>query len=325
MKIPIKTLVAALIILTGFNSAFLGDLCYAQNEDLRKNVPFFKQQVVIYKDWLKHSGLAQVLVVDQIEVDSGNISLLMTFNDQKVEVPVAAWTQLKKDYENDNPLKLEEFLFFRMVHLMEVRDDQAILEIFDKVTNSTFFSEIYMDNDELIIESSILKSVKKDIVIEKVDLTRIKSYSKVRLDSLLPKDKVFENIINYSTKKFGVKKCGDRVAEVTVRERKRLLRFEVKNLCREVLKDEANPLLAQILGKIGYDAQWVKREMLNIIIIYSGSESAVNLFCEIQGKYGSGFYKPRLSGYIDMEPEFSEYMNRFADVFAEEIRLELIR
>ena len=325
MRISIKLIVTVSIILNGFKSAFFGDVCFAKNEDLRESASFFEQQAVIYKNWLKHSGLTQVLAVDQIKVESRNIRLLMTFNDQKVEVPVVAWTHLKEDYEKDNPLKLEEFLFFRMVHIMEVCDDQAILEIFNKSQNATFYSEIYMKNGELRIESSILKSVKKNIAIDKIDFIRNKTYSRVRIDTLLPKDKVFDNIINYSKKKFGIKKCWDRVAKVTVMERKRLLRLEVKDLCREVLTDEANPLLAQILGKMGYDAQWAKREMLNIIIIYSGSESAVNLFLEIQGKYGSGFYKPRLSGYIDMEPEFSEYINRFTDLFAEEIRLELIR
>lgn len=110
-----------------------------------------------------------MLVVDHIEVKPGNIRLLMMFNDQKVDVPVATWTQLKKDYENDNPLKLEEFLFFKMVHLMKVLAEQTILEIFDKNRNSSFYSETYMENEELKIESSFLKSVKKDIVIEKID------------------------------------------------------------------------------------------------------------------------------------------------------------
>lgn len=104
-----------------------------------------------------------------------------------------------------------------------------------------------------------------------------------------------------------------------------VLRFEITDLCREVLIDEANPLLCQILRTFGNDCNFVKRELLTFTIAHRTTAAGFNLHLEIDGKYGSGFYENvRRGGYLNMEIDFDDYLERYADQIKEEFKRVLI-
>ena len=51
----------------------------AQIEDLTQDLTFFQERKALYQRWLDHSGLGQVLKVQDIKVEAEQLSLYLAF------------------------------------------------------------------------------------------------------------------------------------------------------------------------------------------------------------------------------------------------------
>lgn len=262
--------------------------------------------------------------MQDIQVKSQELSLYLAFPYQDLDSIVIAWRDLKIAFEKTHPLILEQELFYKMAHMMEVRQSVANVQIYDTydLRKEPLFSRaIYFENDSVKVESSNPKSQTREVDIQIDDFSKMKKMSKAEFQKKFDRESVYDSIVQYATKKYEQKKCEDRSPKLRILETGTTLRFEINDLCREVLTDEANPLLCQILQKFGYDCNWAKRELLTFTIVQRPIDNGFQLSIEIDGKYGSGFYeKVRRGGYMDMEIDFKAYLERYADEFKEEIK-----
>lgn len=46
------------------------------------------------------------------------------------------------------------------------------------------------------------------------------------------------------------------------------LRFDVSDLCREVIKDAQNPTICRWLKRLGYNCNWTARELPSFTFVY---------------------------------------------------------
>lgn len=68
-----------------------------------------------------------------------------------------------------------------------------------------------------------------------------------------------------------------------------------------------------------------KRERLTFTIAYVPTVEGINLNIEIDGKYGSGFYRTVCrGGYHSMEVDFDDYLEVYADKFSQELKAALL-
>jgi hypothetical protein len=105
---------------------------------------------------------------------------------------------------------------------------------------------------------------------------------------------------------------------------KKTLRFEVVNLCLEVLKDEG--VVCPMMRRLGIDCNFAKRELLTFTITYTETTNGFQLNITLDGKYGSALYENvRRGGYMNMEFDFDEELDRYADQFKEELRMEILK
>lgn len=292
-------------------------------ENLLQDKPFFEKQTQLYQRWLDHSGLGQYLRVEEIEVKEKHLSLYLRFPFSDIDSVLNAWDQLKADFEATSGISLEEKLFYKMTVLMEVRPSAASVQLYDTYDlrkEPLFFRGILFENGSVRVEESNPKSISLDINLYPKAINGGKAPSVADFHQQYSKETVFTSVKAYVQNRYEKTACEGRNPKVRILEDQAQLRFEVVDLCKEVLTD-GNPTLCEILRALGNDCNWVKRELLTFTISYEKTMEGFRLEMEIDGKYGSGFYdNVRRGGYLSMEVDFNEELERYTDELAVQLR-----
>lgn len=299
-------------------------LTFAQTEDLQQDSAFFREQSQLYQRWLDHAGFGKVLKVHSVEVKPRQLSLYLAFHATDIDTLSAAWEKLKEDYERVGVVTLEQELFYKMTNLLDVPQTMANVQIYDTYDLSRptlFFRGIKFQDGSVQVDSSGHKTETREISFSPTDFRNMKSMQVQQFQQRYDRSVVYDKILRCARQRFEVKRCEDRNPRVVVLEKSNVLRFEVLDLCREVLIDEANPTLCQVLRGVGYPCNWVKRELLIFTVSHQPTPAGFQLKIELDGKYGSGMYSQvRRGGYLNMEIDFKTYLERYADIFREYLR-----
>jgi hypothetical protein len=298
----------------------------AQVGDLREDIVFFKKQQKAYQRWLNEAGFGHILKVEDIDVGEQQLSLYLGFTYNDIDSIVRSWEMLKTEFEAVKATTLEQQLFYKAVNLMEIRQSRVDIQIYDTYDlrkEPLFFRGIYFEDGEVKVEESNPRAKIREVIFETSDFPERGAKGSFRKD--YGAQKVFEIIYQYARKKYGAQNCSDRKAEVVPLERsKKTLRFEVVNLCLEVLKDEG--VVCPMMRRLGIDCNWAKRELLTFTITYTETTNGFQLNITLDGKYGSALYENvRRGGYMNMEFDFDEELDRYADQFKEELRMEILK
>lgn len=296
---------------------------HAQN-DLRNDTPFFEEQAVNYQKWLDHTGLGSVLHVRELDVQEKELALYLEFPYSDIDSIVNAWQQLKAAFEAQSPLTLEQQLFYKANQLMEVRQSALSVQLYDTYDlrrEPLFMRAIYFDGNTVATEASNPKSKIKDIIIRARVGANGQTPTVEAFKQSYSREKVYDCIYTYATNTFEQRNCDGRLPEIHLLEDQEVLRFEVVDLCKVVLTDEENPRICDWLDSFGYDCNWIKRELLTFTYTYEPIVDGFRLNLIIDGKVGSGLYRTvRRGGYLSMEVDFDDYLERYADQTAVEIR-----
>ncbi|MEM1325896.1 MAG: hypothetical protein AAGI23_08080 [Bacteroidota bacterium] len=294
---------------------------FSQIEDLTQDLDFFQDRQALYQKWLDHSGLGQVLKVEDIKVKPEELSLYLAFQTEDVDSSMIAWKALKQTYEADFPITLEQQLFYKMVSLMEVRQSIANIQIYDTYdlkVEPLFFVGIYFNEGKVQVESSGHKSIPRNIDIRVDNLSKKLQLSEGEVRERFTKEYVFNTIYDYAVKRFEGEQCGNRQPRVQKLEEQEQLRFEVSNLCREVLENAPQPKLCRVLNRFNYGCNWIKKEKLEFTISFIETRNGFNISVLLDGKYGSGYYdQVQRGGYQSMEIDFDEEIQKYADLYTQ--------
>ena len=315
---PLKyTLVFFVVNLLVINSVY--------TQDLTVDKAFFQSKAEVYQDWLERSGFAPHLKVHVITVEPKSLSLYLAFPYKDLDSINVAWDHLKENFEAQKSITLEEQLFYKMVSLMEVNQNLANLQIYDTYdTRETplFFRGIYFDSDTVAVEKNSDKGPRTEIVFDKPHFSDKRAESEYR--KRFSKEEVYNKIYEFAERKYQTKNCEDRTPKVRLLENQKNLRFEVVNLCREVIQERG--IFGPILEKLGFTFSWAKKELLTFIIVHTETTSGFKLDIELEGKFGSSLYEDiRRGGYMDMESDFKEELENYADAFSAELRNEILK
>jgi hypothetical protein len=293
-------------------------------QDLTSDVTFFHSQKDIYQKWLTQSGLGQTLKIHKLTVEPQRLSLFLKIRHSNTDSIINAWKTIKYQFDQFHPITLEQQLFYKLSNLMGVSEsllDIQLYDTYDKDKKPVFFRGIYFENRSVQVDGYDPKSKIRELKVSAADLTRSKKLSVEEFQENFSREVIYQKILAYTKQRFEQQSCDNRYPELRQLESGDVLRFEVLDLCREVLTDEANPLLCEILRSLNYNCNWVKREWLAFTIIYEPMVQGFRLYIDIDGKFGSGFYgKVRRSGYLSMEIDFDDYLESYADTFKEDLK-----
>ena len=305
----------------------------AQRQNIDKDLPFFRAQAAEYQRWLDATGIGEALRVDQVRVrDSTKLELLLLVQSTDLDTAIGKWKRLQQDFLAGEGYPVIEKLFHVFVHKMEIPPGQGNVQIYVKDTKDEyipcFYIWIWQDTSGIQTEERLNEcrssQLELDLIVRPIALRNTGAVQTSRINARYGPDAVFDEVLRYARARFTNPRCEGRQPRIEGIDRKgNRLSFAVSDLCKEVLNEEQEPLWGTILNLFyAKDKSFVKRERLSFSFTYIASDGQPGYALSgwIQGKFGSGIYQPRQSGYIDMDPDFMDYLETYAKDFQTKLR-----
>lgn len=311
-------------------SCLMAASLWAQIENLTEDEAFFLEQKAEYQRWLNQAGLGKYLRVQDMRVEPERVRLYLGFYASGADTIVDIWNQLKAAHESRPGPNFEEYLFFRMCNLMSLRQQAAVIEIYDTYDLSReplFFRGIYYDNRRVqVAENNPKGAQSRYIQIKPSDIKTTPRSGKANFSRQYTKEYVFDQIMQFMQQKYAKSPCDQRKPAIHPKPYEDYLRFDVSDLCREVIKDAQNPTICRWLKRLGYNCNWTARELLSFTFVYVPTSDGFTLHLTLEGRVGSGYYSDvKRRGYMDMELDFKQELEEYADAMVFEIKKYLTR
>ncbi|MFN4081872.1 MAG: hypothetical protein ACK4NS_13320 [Saprospiraceae bacterium] len=319
----VKALLLSLIVCFGFAPLM------AQVENLQDDEVFFLQKKDDYQRWMDETGLGRYLRVEDLRVEPERVRLYLGFYASSADTILSIWSGLKAAHDVAGGLKLEESLLFRMCHLMGLRQQAAVIEVYDTYDLSLeplFFRGIYFDEGRVQVKENNPRGAQVRLFEIKASDIKVRRDAKTDFSKQYTRDYVYDKILKFAREKYARSPCELRYPAVRHIPHDEYLRFEVTDLCREVIKEAENPTVCRWLRAIGYSCNWTTREKLVFTFVYSETTGGFTLHLTLEGSVGSGFYSEvKRNGYMDMEFDFKRELEEYADAIVQEIKQYLRR
>ena len=136
---------------------FSSGLFAQPSQDLRLDVSFFNDQVKLYQRWLDNAGLGDYVQFKELGVRERSLAIYLEFKSDNINWVVNAWGKMKRAYEENSTLSLEQQLFYKAEALMEVRQSSLSVELYDTYDyrkTPLFERAIYFDEGIVKVQSS---------------------------------------------------------------------------------------------------------------------------------------------------------------------------
>lgn len=304
----------------------------AQTENLTDDEVFFQQKKNEYQRWLDQTGVGRYLHVQDLRVEPQRVRLYLGFHSTNTDTIADTWRQIKAAHESRPGPTFEEALFFRMTTLLGLRQQAAVIEVYDTYDMSRetlFFRGIHFRDGRITVEENNPRSGDLPRLIT-IPAAAIKTGSKsgtAKVPKAYTKDYVFERIMQFARQKYAKSPCELRYPAVHPKPHEEYLRFDVSDLCREVIRDAENPTVcAWLRSCCGYSCNWTTRELLSFTFVFLPNGDSFSLYLTLEGRVGSGYYdNVKRSGYMDMELDFKDELDAYADAIVLEIKKYLTR
>ncbi len=294
-----------------------------KSQDLRQDEAFFNQQAQVYQKWLDKAGFGQYFNIRELDVQEKRLDLYLEFRSDNLDMIINQWNTVKERFERSSALTLEQQLFYKATSLMEVRQGLVSVQLYDTydLRKTPLFSRaIHFEEGRVQTEESNPKSKIDKINLSPSMISGGKEVSAAEFRKQYNKPFVFSCVAAFAKARFEKDVCIDRKPEVRILEDQEVLRFEVVDLCKEVLKEENSTICGWLLA-LGYNCNWAKRELLTFTVTHENTVDGIRITVELDGKIGSGFYaNVSRGGYISMEVDRDTELENYADALAIELR-----
>lgn len=307
----------------------------AQLQDFSNDMPFFQSKAVLYQRWLDTTGLGQALQVEAVrfakntvtkKVNTQELELYLLMRDTNVDRAWARWKSAEKNFEQSAGRSLKTELFRTFAHNMEIPPEQGNVQIYlnDGLGNKRPGYFIWVWYADGAIRDSVQSGSRSQHFEINVPPVKTRNVSKGKANTftrIRSAGEVFDVIMAFARESFPANKyegsdcAGRRPVVVEEKRTDNQLVFSVTDLCREALKNSDLSIWCKIAKATGWqkDCNDIKRERLEFTFDYvrNGSEG-YRLQCTLVGKFVSGMYVPRTSGYMDMDPDFLSFEKDYA-------------
>jgi hypothetical protein len=322
-----------LLLLLTASGLFLNNVLVAQTIIFdQEDLSFFQKKAGAYQRWLEQTGLGASLHVTKVRLNKNDteVELLLHVNSTDLDSAIALWNRAKDDYLLTTGRPLEEGLFQTFAAFMEIPPAQGNVQVYvldnDGVYIPCFYVGIWEDKGYIRTDARLRDCKDKpiDISLKPQPLRKTVKGKTTEISRNMDSKQVFDGIEAFLKKKYLKTDCYDRHPELLVELRtETVLKISISDLCKVVLTDENNSAWCDVLKSLGWNCNDARRERLEFSFRYlSGSNE---LSGELTGKFGSGVYRPRKSGYMDMEPDFNDYLEEFHLKFQRELKTYLER
>lgn len=291
-----------------------------QNFEL-KTLSHYQQLLPQYQTWLDNNGLGTVLQSDSLELRNDKLHLIIQPRFATSDSAKFAWQSLDATYNSQHQHELGEILYFNAVNAFEVIPPNIVVEVLDDYDTPCLWVELSYDTAkrQVIKRESICRTKSASFAIDLSDINN-KTISINPKNNLNNRKQLYKAIFNYAEEVYAPK--GEDVEIIKERGKGGKLVFKVIGLRQEVLKNEYNHWIASTWNWIfSTDYDWRRVEILEFTISYAKiDEQAIEINCDIDGRYGSGYYNTTdWDKCTPMDPEFGWYLETYTNQFVTKI------
>ncbi len=308
-------------------------------EYLGNDLDFFQKKSKLYDRWLDAKGLGEYLKVGKVYLDKNGyeLAMVLTIETMDLDSARAIWNGLKTQFSRENPgdEQLEGQLFTTFERLMEIPAAQGNIQIYYPHETGIGYSPcfrvwIWEEEGQIMkeVDTSFCNKAKSlNIAVQLPKVKKASSQATVRMLSKADASAVFDAIIRYARKRYEkVKFHGHDPKVQSVKKEDYRLSFVVNDLRREVLTEEEKSLWCDFVELWWGPCNDMRRERLEFTFNFIPTQEGFLLTGSLTGKFGSGIYKPRISGYMDMEPDFEEdFLVPYLEEFQNDLKQYLER
>jgi hypothetical protein len=297
-----------------------------------EDLGFFQNKAKAYQRWLDQTGLGGALQVYKTRLNKNDteVELLLRVHSTDLDTAIALWNRAKDDYLLSSGRTLEEALFQTFASFMEIPPAQGNVQVYVLDTNGLyiqcFYIGIWEEQGEIRTRAQLrdCKDQPIEIALKPRPLQKTAKAQTTWFQRTLDSEQVFNGIEAFLRNKYLTTACYDRYPELVVEQRtETFLKISISDLCKVVLKDERNSPWCATLESLGWNCNDARRERLEFRFLYLSGSNQLSGY--LTGKFGSGVYRPRKSGYMDMEPDFNDYLEKFHLKFQRELKTYLER
>ncbi len=293
------------------------NLLFAQ-ENLSEDRPFFDKKMALYERWIASKGMGDVIKVDeyQLKRNGMELELFLSLRTTDPDTAAALWKGLEYNFEQQNPGEtLNATLFHTFVRMMEIPPEQGNVQVYFPRAdglgyNPCFYVWAWEEGGRVVEEGRVnnCKAQSFDVEVELPIIIKKYENAEIRIQHKKSSKEVFNEILTYAEGRYEKKQnCKQRYPKVeTTQIDNHQLKFVVEDLCREVLWDEDDPICTLMKELFDWECNHKKRERLEFRFNFHPTSKGYVLKGEITGKFGSGVFRPRGDGYMDMDPDFED-------------------
>lgn len=272
---------------------------------------------LIFEQHLNDIGIGKLLKVHQVEESTDKSVIYLSFPFKSQDTIQVVWSLLRTAFAKENAISLEQHLFYKMVEILNVDQENASIQIYDTydISEAPCFSEgIYFDLGEVKVDETRCKSAITEFKLDaKIDIPKIGVSGS--LSGLFPnRSSIIDNLDKFAVENFLDFTCNGRIDNLGKLENQEVLRFSLQNICIENLK-KTKPLLCELLSGEDYDCQSQVNKLILYFTISLPRKSTSTILIDIAGKYGIG----------DSPSEEYIWMNKSYHYFFQEIAKEFLQ
>lgn len=297
-------------------------------EDLSQDLPFFRKKAERYQHWLEAKGLGGVLAVDKVRLqeEGRELELFLRVGTADPDIAAALWEELESGFVEENPGQtLYDGLFRTFARMMEIPPGQGNVQVYIPNEEGPGYSPCFLvwiwEEEGVIKNERQIRNCKAQPLEIPVQLPRpvraVRNDASVNVAGSGDSRDVFARVLAYARNRYERPVCEGRDPRVEVeKQTEHTLVFTVNDLCREVLTEERRSLWCRMVERWWGPCNDMRRERLEFTMHYIPTAKGYLLSGSLTGKFGSGVYRPRKSGWMDMEPDFEvdflqPYVRRF--------------
>ncbi|MFN8258725.1 MAG: hypothetical protein U0W24_23760 [Bacteroidales bacterium] len=278
-------------------------------QSLINDSSFFYSKITEIDELVENMGLNQFYHLSGINISDDKVHLFFDANQTRADSAIAAWLLLKTKFDSGYDYRVANTFFNTIAFDLELGKDS--LEIVLGANIEDFKVYLNFEPGKGLVVNEEYKAPKrtfKSLIIKYDDLNLADASLKTKGDQVTMKG-IRAAIGNYLRNFYKDKGTFFYDAQLDVlKENSNELTFEISKLSKEILNDR------------NYF------EFIRIEVKILKADKDFEIKYQVQGKYGSGFgFVPRSSEYRNMEPSFSDYLNRYEEKLAQNINQILIK
>lgn len=313
----------------------VGCVVMTQTSAPSSGLNFYQQQEAVYQAWLDQAGLGHIIRVHTTALRQDSLDLYLSIYNPKPPEKgedgagyfFANFRHARQQFNARNSLSMEQQLFLKMLHIMEVDPQKASVQFYDSYDMSQpvlGFYGIYYEDQQIQVDSSGFKGTGHAVPVYIAVKDSAETGTLVRKE--VPPSQVFTCIQSFFEQRLQARPTTNDCSDLPEKPRalqvdENKFQLSIKPLCKEVLSHQNKPAICDWLNRLGFNCTTIKKEWLTYTFTITPSPKGYQLDCYIDGKCKAPeVFSGTRYQIIDHDEASTAILQEYGDALMQELR-----